>query len=127
MSTAWFVPLPAWRQTEFILKEKCDFSDSSDSLLGFDQRPLSTYAVRRVETERSPMHQHVIDYHIADIGHAWGIFREGVQIAVRKDPGDAIAFANFFADRETRMAAHPVRVSADRHMHRTLIELRRAA
>lgn len=73
------------------------------------------------------MKQHVIDYHIADIGQAWGIFREGVQIALRKDPGDAIAFANFFADRETRMGAHPVRVSADHHMHRTLSELRRAA
>jgi hypothetical protein len=73
------------------------------------------------------MNQHVIEYHIADIGQAWGIFREGVQIALRKDPGDAIAFANFFADRETQMAAHPVRVSADRHMHRTLSELRRAA
>jgi hypothetical protein len=73
------------------------------------------------------MNQYVIDYHIADVGQAWGIFREGVQMAVRKDPGDAIAFANFFADRETRMAAHPVRVSADSHMHRTLCELRRAA
>ncbi|MGY3229103.1 hypothetical protein ACVWWJ_000587 [Luteibacter sp. HA06] len=48
-------------------------------------------------------------------------------MAVRKDPGDAIAFANFFADRETRIAAHTVRVSADRHLHRTLSELRRAA
>lgn len=73
------------------------------------------------------MNQHVIDYHIADVGQTWGIFREGVQIAVRKDPGDAIAFANFFADRETRMATRPVRVSADRHMHRTLSDLRRAA
>jgi hypothetical protein len=73
------------------------------------------------------MNEHVIDYHIAAIGLAWGIFREGVQMAVRKDPGDAIAFANFFADRETRIAARPVRVSADRHMHRTLSEIRRAA
>jgi len=73
------------------------------------------------------MNQYVIEYHIADVGQAWGIFREGVQMAVRKDPGDAIAFANFFADRETRMALRHVRVSADRHMHRTLIELRRAA
>jgi hypothetical protein len=73
------------------------------------------------------MNPHVIDYHIADIGNAWGIFREGVQMAVRKDPGDAIAFANFFADRETRMAAQPVHVSADRNLHRTLNELRRAA
>jgi len=73
------------------------------------------------------MDAHVIDYHIADIGNAWGIFREGVQMAVRNDPGDAIAFANFFADRETRMASHPVRVSADRNLHRTLSELRRAA
>lgn len=73
------------------------------------------------------MNQHVIDYHIADIGHGWAIFREGVQMAVRKDPGDAIAFANFFADRETRITAHPVRVSADHNMHRTLNELRRAA
>jgi len=73
------------------------------------------------------MQQHVIDYHIADVGHAWGIFREGMQIAVRKNPADAIAFANFFADRETRIATHTVHVSADRHMHRTLIELRRVA
>lgn len=73
------------------------------------------------------MNQYVIDYHIADVGKCWGIFREGVQMAVRKDPADAIAFANFFADRETRMAAHPVRVSADRHLHQTLQDLRRAA
>ncbi|HVI54614.1 MAG TPA: hypothetical protein VM621_06145 [Luteibacter sp.] len=73
------------------------------------------------------MNQYVIDYHIADIGHAWAIYREGMQIAVREDPADAIAFANFFADRETRMAAHPVRVSADHNMHRTLSALRRAA
>jgi hypothetical protein len=75
----------------------------------------------------STMNQYVIDYHIADVGQAWGIFREGVQIAIRKDAGDAIAFANFFADRETRIAAHTVRVSADRNLHRTLSELRRAA
>jgi hypothetical protein len=68
-----------------------------------------------------------IDYHIAETGHGWGIFREGVQIAVRKDAGDAIAFANFFADRETRLAVRPVRVSADHHLHRTLMELRSAA
>jgi hypothetical protein len=127
MWSAWPWPHGICRKTEFILKRKSDFSDLSHSLTDFDPRFLSTYAVRRIETEGSDMNQHVIDYHIADIGQAWGIFREGVQIAVRKDPGDAIAFANFFADRETRMAAHPVRVSADRHMHRTLSELRRAA
>ncbi|MGF6710624.1 hypothetical protein QFZ41_001588 [Luteibacter sp. W1I16] len=71
--------------------------------------------------------EHAIEYHIADIGETWGIFREGVQIAVRSDPVDAIAFANFFADRETLMSSFPVRVSADIHMHRTLLDLRLAA
>jgi len=73
------------------------------------------------------MNEHAIEYHIADIGATWGIFREGVQIAVRSDPADAIAFANFFADRETLMSAFPVRVSADIHLHRTLHEIRLAA
>jgi hypothetical protein len=68
-----------------------------------------------------------IEYHIADIGDAWGIFREGVQIAARRDPGDAIAFANFFADRETLMSPHAVHVSADINLHRTLKDLRDAA
>jgi hypothetical protein len=73
------------------------------------------------------MSQHIIDYHIADLGDVWGIFREGTQIAVRTDPADAIAFANFFADRETLISRHRVQVSADRVMHRTLRELRKAA
>ena len=70
---------------------------------------------------------HIIEYHIADIGDAWGIFREGMQLAVRRNPEDAIAFANFFADRETLMSPHPVRVSADIHLHRTLRDLRAEA
>lgn len=69
----------------------------------------------------------VIDYHIADVDGAWGIFRDGTQVAVRVDIADAIAFANFFADRESRMAAHGVRVSADVYVHRTLREMRYAA
>ena len=70
---------------------------------------------------------HTIEYHIADVGDAWGIFREGMQIAVRKDPVDAIAFANYFADRETLMSPHPVHVMADVHLYRTLQEIRDAA
>ena len=50
-----------------------------------------------------------------------------MQIALRSDPGDAIAFANFFADRETLMSTHPVRVSADFRLHRTLQDMRLAA
>jgi len=73
------------------------------------------------------MHPASIDYHIADVGHAWGIFREGTQIAIRHDPADAIAFANFFADRETLLGRHAVRVSADALMHTTLRNMRRAA
>lgn len=73
------------------------------------------------------MSEHTIEYHIADIGKAWGIFREGMQIAIRFDPADAIAFANFFADRETMMSTNTVNVSADMCLHRTLRELRLAA
>ena len=73
------------------------------------------------------MSEHTIEYHIADVGEAWGIFREGMQIAVRCDPADAIAFANYFADRETMMTATPVHVSADIYLHRTLREMRLAA
>lgn len=73
------------------------------------------------------MSGHIIDYHIADLGDAWGIFRDGMQIAVRSDAADAIAFANFFADRETLMGRQRVHVSADRVMHRTLRDLRKAA
>lgn len=68
-----------------------------------------------------------IEYHIARVGHAWGIFRGSLQIGQRKDPADAIAFANFFADRETLLGVHTVRVSADDGMHRTLREARDAA
>jgi hypothetical protein len=73
------------------------------------------------------MSEHTIEYHIADIGKAWGIFREGMQIAVRMDPADAIAFANYFADRETMMTTQPVQVSADLCLHRRLREIRLAA
>lgn len=73
------------------------------------------------------MSEHIIDYHIADLGHAWAIYREGVQIAIRADAGDAIAFANFFADRETLLGTHRVQVSADMLLHRTLRQMRRAA
>lgn len=68
-----------------------------------------------------------IDYHIADVGEAWGIFRDGTQIGVREHAADAIAFANFFADRETLLAGLPVRVTADTHLHRELRALRLAA
>ncbi|GAA0915200.1 hypothetical protein GCM10009552_32810 [Rothia nasimurium] len=73
------------------------------------------------------MPRHTIEYHIADMDGSWGIFREGVQIAARTDAADAIAFANFFADRETLIAAHPVRVSADVYLHRELRRMRNAA
>lgn len=73
------------------------------------------------------MPQHTIDYHIADIDGAWGIFREGVQIARRTDAADAIAFANFFADRETLMAACPVRVSAGDCLRHELRRMQEAA
>ncbi|MEX1829527.1 hypothetical protein [Luteibacter sp. CQ10] len=68
-----------------------------------------------------------IEYHIAEIDGFWGIFREGVQIARRSDAGDAIAFANFFADRETLVATRPVRVSAGDCLQRELQRMRRAA
>lgn len=68
----------------------------------------------------------IIDYHIAETSDGWGIFREGMQIAVRKDPADAIAFANFFADRETLATRQPVMVSADSCLHRMLGLLRAA-
>lgn len=73
------------------------------------------------------MRRPAIEYHIAHMGNAWGIYREGVQIAVRSDPADAIAFANFFADRETLLGMRRVHVSADAGMYRTLRELRAAA
>lgn len=73
------------------------------------------------------MSEHIIDYHIADLGQVWGIYREGVQIASRSDVGDAIAFANFFADRETLLGVNRVQVSADKVMHRTLRQMRQAA
>jgi hypothetical protein len=72
------------------------------------------------------MRRPAIEYHIAQSGTSWGIYREGTQIAVRSDPADAIAFANFFADRETLMNLRRVRVSADTVMHRTLKNMRRA-
>lgn len=73
------------------------------------------------------MPHHTIEYHIAEMDGCWGIFREGVQIASRRDPADAITFANYFADRETLIAAHPVRVSADVYLHRELRRMRKAA
>jgi hypothetical protein len=68
-----------------------------------------------------------IDYHIASVGNAWGIFRDGTQIGVREDAADAIAFANFFADRETLIAPLPVRVTADVFLHRAMRVWRVAA
>ena len=68
-----------------------------------------------------------IEYHIANMGDVWAIFRNDTQIGIRTDAGDAIAFANFFADRETRIASVPVRVTADVFLHRTLREIRLAA
>jgi hypothetical protein len=68
-----------------------------------------------------------IEYHIARVGDAWGVFRDATQIAVRRDAADAIAFANFFADRETLSAGMPVRVTADAHLHRAMREWRLAA
>jgi hypothetical protein len=68
-----------------------------------------------------------IDYHIAAGPRGWGIYRDGMQIARRRDPADAIAFANFFADRETRLTTREVRVSADQSLHRTLDAIRLAA
>lgn len=70
------------------------------------------------------MNQDIIEYHIADTGQGWGVFREGMPIAIRKDPADAIALANFFADRETLMTTRPVQVSGDPHIHRTLAGMR---
>lgn len=71
------------------------------------------------------MRRPAIEYHIAQSGTSWGIYREGTQIAVRSDPADAIAFANFFADRETLLNLRRVRVSADTILHRTLKDMRR--
>lgn len=73
------------------------------------------------------MQKAAIDYHIAEMGPAWGIFRDGMQMALRHDPADAIAFANYFADREALLGHGRVRVSADAVMHRTLRDLRLAA
>jgi hypothetical protein len=73
------------------------------------------------------MNEQYVEYHIASVGSAWGIFREGTQIGLREDAGDAIAFANFFADRETLIAPVPVRVTADIVLRRALIEWRLAA
>ncbi|WP_369926331.1 hypothetical protein [Xanthomonas sp. NCPPB 2632] len=70
------------------------------------------------------MRRPAIEYHIAQTGECWGIYREGTQIAVRSDPADAIAFANYFADRETLLGFRRVRVSADTVMHRTLRDMR---
>lgn len=68
-----------------------------------------------------------IEYHIADVGEGWGIFRDGTQIGMREQAGDAIAFANFFADRETLLNRLPVRVTADAQLLRELRALRLAA
>ncbi|KJV36119.1 hypothetical protein [Luteibacter yeojuensis] len=73
------------------------------------------------------MDEPYIEYHIARVGDAWGVFRDATQIATRHDAADAIAFANFFADRETLVAPLPVRVTADAHLHRALHDWRRAA
>jgi hypothetical protein len=73
------------------------------------------------------MNRPIIDYHIADLGGSWGIYREGVPLAMRNDVADAIAFANFFADRETLLGHRRVRVSADSLLHRALRDMRKAA
>jgi len=73
------------------------------------------------------MNRPLIDYHIAETGNGWGIFRDGMQIAVRQDAADAIAFANFFADRETLLDQRRVRVSADAGLHRRLRRWQEAA
>jgi hypothetical protein len=73
------------------------------------------------------LEQDTIEYYIADVGDTWGVFREGVQLAVRHDAADAIAFANFFADRETLMTHRDVRVVGDACLNRTLIAMRHAA
>lgn len=73
------------------------------------------------------MNEPCIDYHIAHVGDAWGIFRDGTQIGVRDNAADAIAFANFFADRETLIAPVPVHVTADTLLHRVIRDLRMAA
>lgn len=73
------------------------------------------------------MNEQIIEYHIASVGNAWGIYRDGTQIGVRDDAADAIAFANFFADRETLIAPVPVRVTADDFLRRVIAGLRLAA
>jgi hypothetical protein len=73
------------------------------------------------------MNEHGIDYHIASMGDAWGIFRDGTQIGARVDAADAIAFANFFADRETLIAPVPVRVTTDDALRKMIAGLRLAA
>jgi len=73
------------------------------------------------------MQRAAIDYHIAETGGAWGIYRDGMQIALRHDAGEAIAFANYFADREALLGRVRVKVSADAVMHRMLDDLRLAA
>jgi len=73
------------------------------------------------------MSEQYIDYHIARMGEAWAIFRDGMHMGTRKRAVDAIAFANFFADRETAIAPVPVRVTADACLYRKLEYLRLAA
>ncbi|UPG90683.1 hypothetical protein L2Y96_02605 [Luteibacter aegosomaticola] len=73
------------------------------------------------------MNEHHVDYHIATVDSGWGIFRDGTQIGMREDAADAIAFANFFADRETLIAPVPVRVTADIALQRAMAEWRLAA
>jgi hypothetical protein len=73
------------------------------------------------------MNEQTIDYHIASMGNTWGIFRDGSQIGARDDAAEAIAFANFFADRETLIAPVPVRVTADEILRSFIDGLRIAA
>jgi len=73
------------------------------------------------------LEQDTIEYYIADVGGTWGVFREGMPIAMRRDPGEAIAFANFFADRETLMSERDVRVLGDHRLAQTLTSIRYAA
>ncbi|QWT19132.1 hypothetical protein KPL74_15435 [Bacillus sp. NP157] len=71
--------------------------------------------------------QRFIDYHIAWTDDVWAVYRDDLQMATRRDAADAIALANFFADREALLRRARVRVSADKHLHRALRELRLAA
>ncbi|MDF3980424.1 hypothetical protein P3W24_00215 [Luteibacter sp. PPL201] len=73
------------------------------------------------------MPQQSIRYHVAEMDGAWGIFRDGQPIARRDDMTDAIAFANFFADRESLTSPLPVKVTGGPCLQKRLREERLAA